>query len=427
MLLMTFVMTAGAQSADTRHAVAVLQHLGDIPSVADGNITIPVNIRNNGTDRIENLTVTVSLNGTEKQYTIVPQTESMAQLTIPAPQTSGTYQLTLTVDKVNGIKNQSTINTTEGRVINLTRKVDRKVVFEEFTGFGCGWCPRGLVALEEARQMYGRDIVLISAHYDDPISCRDYNIMKQNQLPSAHLDRKLKSIDPYFGTSGGGKVFAINDDIQQRFSVAPVAEVNVTALIEGDKLTATSDVKFLFTGSGHYAMAFVVTEDGMHNEKWTQLNNYWQVDDMGFIEEQDPLFERWIKGESKLKGYVYDDVVLAAQGVKEGIDNSIPESFVEEESITYQTEFDLSKLKKMQNRKNLNVCAFLYDRDKKEIVNANYMSFEHETAIEGIEADDEDITEVARYTADGLKITSPRHGINIVKYSDGTVRKVIIK
>lgn len=206
--------------------------------------------------------------------------------------------------------------------------------------------------------------------------------------------------------------------------MVPVAEVKVDAVIEGDVLLATSDVKFLYTGEGDYAVAFVLTEDGIHGDKWSQLNNYWQVDGMGFVEEEDPRFERWIKGESKVKGYVYDDVALAAQGLKEGIDNSIPASFVEEQSNTYEVEFNLAKLKKMQNRKNLNVCAFLYDRTKKEIVNAEYMSFEHETAVEGVHADDENVYETDRYTIDGHKINSHHKGINIIRYSDGTVKKM---
>lgn len=32
--------------------------------------------------------------------------------------------------------------------------------------------------------------------------------------------------------------------------------------------------------------------------------------------------------------------------------------------------------------------------------------------------------EVARFTADGQRISAPQRGVNIVRYSDGTVRKV---
>lgn len=38
-----------------------------------------------------------------------------------------------------------------------------------------------------------------------------------------------------------------------------------------------------------------------------------------------------------------------------------------------------------------------------------------------------DVREIARFTIDGKRISQPQRGINIVKYSDGTVKKVIVK
>lgn len=38
-----------------------------------------------------------------------------------------------------------------------------------------------------------------------------------------------------------------------------------------------------------------------------------------------------------------------------------------------------------------------------------------------------DVREIARFTIDGKRINQPQRGVNIVKYSDGTVKKVIVK
>lgn len=38
-----------------------------------------------------------------------------------------------------------------------------------------------------------------------------------------------------------------------------------------------------------------------------------------------------------------------------------------------------------------------------------------------------DVHEVARYTTDGKRITMPQHGVNIVKFSDGSVKKVVVE
>ena len=37
------------------------------------------------------------------------------------------------------------------------------------------------------------------------------------------------------------------------------------------------------------------------------------------------------------------------------------------------------------------------------------------------------VAEAARYIVDGSKITVPQKGVNIVKYNNGTVKKVIVK
>lgn len=386
------------------------QQKGQIVSVKQGDILIPLQPNTTTTK------VTININDVETQCSIVP---GQKHIKVQAPSEAGEYAITISSN------NTEAPNLYQGKLVNVTRGVKHKVLFEEFTGLGCGWCPRGLVAQETAREMYGSDIVLISAHFDDPMRCKQYNYLKQDHLPSAHLDRKYLSIDPYFGTSGGGELFAINEDIKQCAAVIPVAEINVEASIEGDILTAKSDVKFLYTGTGDYAIGFVLTEDGVYNEKWSQLNNYCQVKGKGFIEETDPRFEKWLNGASNFKGHVYDDVAIDAQGIRKGIDNSMPTSFTEEESIIYETQFDLSKLKQIKNRKNLNVCVFLYDRTANQVINSNYMSFEHETGIEGVESDN--VVEVARYTVDGSRINGVQKGINIVKYSNGIVKKVIVK
>ncbi len=48
------------------------------------------------------------------------------------------------------------------------------------------------------------------------------------------------------------------------------------------------------------------------------------------------------------------------------------------------------------------------------------------SAITSADAD-ADIREVARYSIDGKRLSRPQSGLNIVKYSDGTVKKVLVK
>lgn len=48
-------------------------------------------------------------------------------------------------------------------------------------------------------------------------------------------------------------------------------------------------------------------------------------------------------------------------------------------------------------------------------------------AIDQIEATDSEVVETGRYTIDGIRINAPQKGLNIVRYSDGTVKKVMVK
>lgn len=48
------------------------------------------------------------------------------------------------------------------------------------------------------------------------------------------------------------------------------------------------------------------------------------------------------------------------------------------------------------------------------------------TAISSVE-DDAEVREVARYTIDGKRISKPQTGVNVVRFSDGTVKKVVVK
>ena len=49
------------------------------------------------------------------------------------------------------------------------------------------------------------------------------------------------------------------------------------------------------------------------------------------------------------------------------------------------------------------------------------------TSIDGIGTTEGDVQEVARYTIDGVRLSAPAKGINIIRYSDGTTKKVIVK
>lgn len=67
----------------------------------------------------------------------------------------GTYPFEFTVNTVNGVENTDISSTaTSSFVVMPFVPVIRSLV-EEFTGFGCGYCPRGYIAMEEMPNLFG--------------------------------------------------------------------------------------------------------------------------------------------------------------------------------------------------------------------------------------------------------------------------------
>ena len=79
----------------------------------------------------------------------------------------------------------------------------------------------------------------------------------------------------------------------------------------------------------------------------------------------------------------------------------------------------------------MKVVAFLNKHNKKsykdcKIANSNGRDLEMSSGINGV-VNGKQLTEVARYTIDGVKLTAPQQGLNIVKMSDGSTIKVMVK
>ena len=414
------------------NAVSIGKSFEDITAAKNSEVSIPVSVTNLGKKPFTSLDLVVEAGGVKKNVKVTPEkavaNDYSFNVEFTTPDEIGELPVTITVDKVNGMPNTSTFNQAKGNIVVLSRIVTHKVVIEEFTGFWCGWCPKGIVAMEKAKQIYGDDVVIVTVHYNDALACKDYAAFTNQTVasyPQAHVDRAIMSVDPYYGSSLY-ECFGIGKDIDSRAAEIPVAEVIADAELDGDILTARSDVRFLYTGSAHYALAFILTENNMESDNWEQANNLFQWKGQP-IEELEPMFEEWINGTPKMSGIVFNDVAIAAKGLETGISGSVPSYVVAEESNIYETEFNFRDYKKIMDNDELNLCVLLIDTATGKIVNADSKSLNPKTGIDGVNSDNDNVKEVARYTVDGRRIYEPQNGINIVKYSDGKVKKVVVK
>ncbi len=420
------------KGAFEENAATVVPDLGTITG-SKGTTELPIVIENAGSKGIESVAVEVDINGVKTEVEAKPETpiigigEKFAfNAKVNSPEATGSYDFTVKLTKING-KAPAKESVGKGQIFIISRLVQHTVFFEEFTGMWCGGCPQGIVAIEKIKNLYGDDkVVVVAAHDKDPLSCRDYSaIIKQIPgFPTAHVDRVYKGISPYFGTDGSN--FGIKNDIDKFLAKVPVAEIKSKPSLDGDILTAGAEVHFLYSGdASDYALGYVLTEDGMKNDKWTQTN--FLYDKVEWL-ERDPLFEPWVNAEKKVKGVVFGEVAIAAEGIESGIAGSIPAEVTEDVPVSHSVELNLKDYKKIQNRDNLNLVVVLFNTKTGVVENSAIMSVKDgASGIEEIEGEDINVVETARYTIDGRRINAPEKGINIVKYSDGKIKKVIVK
>lgn len=351
----------------------------------------------------------------------------------------------ITLTKVNGEDNEATYNTSvSGYVKTLTESASRKVVEEEFSTTDCGWCPRGITGLSVMSELYPDNFIGISAHayyvgnWLDPMYCDDYYDVTYtvSGFPSAYLDRGDET-DPYYGS--GSDPLGIEDDFLEELDVMPDATVEVSANWNSDStvINVGTEVTFYYTGSADYGIAYVLLGNGLTGSTryWTQYNYYYYYSD---YYADDSYLEEWCNAYYQITGLEYNHVALKAQDIVSGIDGSIPETVTAYEAVSHSTSFDVSDnipsytvadTYLLQDKTQVEVVAMLINRITGRIVNADKCSVLAEglTGITNVNADDDSVTEVGRYTLDGRMLTAPVRGINIVKYSNGKTVKQIVK
>ena len=413
-------------------------------AVKDGDSSVRLSLKSLGLNRVSSLSYTVkdiatgqvSSENTVTLRTPIEFNESgEAIFQLEAGSETGSFDKELTVTKVNGQACEGTGNeqlTATGTLTVVSRLVSKKVVEEEYTSTSCGYCPRGFAGMSALSDMYPDNFIGIAIHapmsYEDPMTMLDFVplINTVSGFPSARLNRSVDP-DPYFGTSG--EMLGIVDDLEDQLNIAAEAEVNVYPMWSEDNnsINVSTDVTFVIDNAdAPYALAYVLLADGLQGSDytWWQLNSYYGATGA----EGEPYIYEWtIKGEAvddlfvdnynrpmtvyMVKDMVYNHVAVKAEGIENGVTGSIKAPIVNDQVQNHTMTFDLSGgltsyygNTLSYDKSKLKVVAMLINTETGEIVNA-------------------DEKEIAAYTTGA----APTKGVNIVKMSDGTTRKVIVK
>lgn len=350
------------------------------------------------------------------------------EIPFAAAPTTGEVPVTLTITKVNGEKNANTSNSASGTLLTLAKAFKKVTVVEENTGTTCPWCSRGHVAMEKMGELYGDQFIGIAWHYfdsSDPMYFTNYSVpgLKYGAAPLAVVNRSSSAMDPYFDAVS--IVATTLDDL-------PVVDVKVTGTFaeEDTKVNAKASVESLV--SGDYNIVYALVADGLTGttNKWKQQNAYSKryAGSNGANSKSDlpeDLQPLWDAGDTYFA--TFNDILIASSYTKSKNNATLP-TLVENGVVS--SEYTLSmptstKIKPAIKKDKVYVVAMVLDK-KGAIINAAKSLVTNSTGIENVNNSSE-ATVVARYNVNGVQIAAPVKGINIVKMSDGTTRKVLVK
>lgn len=359
-----------------------------------------------------------------------------AKVSLPAAGAKGTYPVKFSIAKVNGQANAEADKAAEGSIDVYATLPKHRAVVEEYTGTWCGWCPRGLVALEVLSRRYPDDFIGISYHNADGME-----IMANAQFPSsvsgypyAVLDR-VEGADPYYGVAQA-TAMDIENDWKRRCAEFAPADVATTAYLNDDRSSVemTTTVTFpLADGNANYKVEYILVSDSLYNESWGQSNYFANGSQGGAETYAEPEFEVFYKGGSYVYGLYYPDVIIATSRLS-GANGTLPSSIKEDEENVLSYSFDLSQAVNtsgtslVQNYNALRVVALLLDGSGKIVNAAKSKVYANAAAgIQQAEAGAQATATPAIYDLAGRRLAQPAKGLNIVKTAMGKMVKTFRK
>lgn len=426
-----------SERAKVPGAASIPESLSETIAIAGSQISVNVPITNESLHGLNSIDYTLTVDGVKgneihaeltKPATSVGETTTF-ELPLTASSADGVHSYELTITKVNNSENGTEHNVTAAfDVMTVAQSSPRHVVVEDYTSTIFNQCPRGIVGMHDMSQMFGQQFIGISVHHGDVMtpSQADY-YPKQEIHPWAAFNRKIWA-DPFLGLDYTNKdPFGARYIVMTELSQITEGAVNLSTAWVGDKTAVRLDSETVFQYTAQntdYALAYVLTEDNMSGPSpdWDQANGY---SGDTYYSEVNPGFIPFVEGGQTVSGLKYMNVAVATESVVNGIDGSIPASIARGEKVSHSHTFNLADNSLIQNKDNLYAVVLLLDRRTGRIVNAAKTRV-GDTGVNGV-IDSAERVEVARYTIDGRPVDEPVPGINIVKYSDGSISKVLVR
>ena len=317
---------------------------------------------------------------------------------------------------------------------------NRRTLIEEGTGTWCGNCPGGALALEYMEKNYPDKVVSIAVHNDDPMEIAAYNDFCQYPaFPMMLVDRKYLGLPAELDEDYNYSFLVPGSGVEYFFQLAQrfiaEAELSGTAtLTDANKNRLEIKVESRFINdckSSGYDIALILLEDSVTAPDGSMYpqSNYYASTKYTFVGKKDTILNSGGWGE--LPGTVrmkYDHVARAAyNGSFNGYGNNsqLPATIEGGKVYTSQFTWDIPE-GTVNHMENCSVVALMTDATG-YIVNCYKMPVITDPSAIGRIENTANATITAIYTPNGAQVNKLQKGINIVKYSDGSTRKEIIK
>lgn len=397
------------------------EDFGTLKGVKNKDLAVAVKFMNNSKEAVSSLGYVVSVDGvagSEQSVDVSPAVGVGAygtfKASVPCGNTEGLKEVKVEVTKVNGHKNGASSTVANGKISIADKMYERNVCIEEFTTEKCGNCPRvaGFLHtyLEEADPTRVFAVCHHAGYYTDWLTkaCDNKLLYLFNDNGGSFAPAMMFNREPAFNSqyAAGQK-----DNVTIPSSAAEIKTITNYYL---DETMADAKLDMTLTyDEGESKVIIVVT--GESNKGYDTENALLTV----YLTE-DNVKAKNQSGASKF----YHQHVIRDYNSNWGDaltwnDNKF--------SATY--EFDVDEAWKKDD---LKVVAFLNKHNTKNRLDNRIENvtgkdlIEKPTAIESVGSADNAV-EVARYNAAGQRINGKQKGLNIVKLSNGTTLKVVVK
>ena len=421
----------------------VISSVPDIIAATNESYNILANVINTGTSTVNSVGYTYSVDGETFNGTydlpvaLVNNPAITTTIEVPCEGLSetGKYVIDLKITEVNGSANEAEMAQTTTNLYLLPQRLVSRPLVEEYTGLGCGWCPRGYTGMEEISKLYGDDVVIMCYHNTffgpDAMSISNNNPVGATSAPTATINRG-SIIDPYFGTSD--EFFGINYDVKAAMEQQALCDIEVIDFtVDGDQMTVSTNSIFATDLSGvNYRVGYVLTANNLSDPKWAQSNYF-----SGSSQYKGTPLEWWYAQDSYVYGLIFNDVVVNMKGMSGNQNTALPSEITFGEYYPMEFTLQCANIKNSVGNElpfDLNeavINVFIIDADNNKILNANKKRIGGESGIAINKAENASVVETVYYDMAGRKISNPSNGIyvKVEKMNDGTTRnsKTIIR